>query len=487
MGRSSASDATWRLNAMEYLLRIFFSTGFFSAHMTSGAGESPFESLNLSGHARQCLEQMWHLRLADATERRRYQSRCTQDEQQHVLAHLCHARPLCDDAVSRIRNICSDDTRLTLDDKRHRRSRRATLEWAQGVDAVSRAEGTLALSVKIYVNARRVGKNHIDTFLGWDPERLYAEKLDVREAALLKEALDDVRATGLPRTVMVLTFLIYGQTHWPKQEYDGHITKIMLRPDGTALYEDHAMSTAERLENEDIRVWEHSGQYFVEPCAAGATGGKRKIEPRPDWARPDKAKRISSQNRWQVAVFEALRAHLVALGCDLVHEQLYSLQSFATPQCAVAMLFDQVVRVPDALRRRVCDIFCGHADCTPPRRKARGDDRSGNDVLMQLFESWLEKYHSNAFELAAEWRKANSLHVGALLSSGVCDICDQFDTPDLLLLCEEDSCPCAMHAFCGDASVDAPWRCQWHEKEKNALEKRGAEKGGAEKGVANSF
>lgn len=419
------------------------------------------ELLNLPGHTRALIVRLWSLRLRDAPGVRVFQSKFSQDEQQYFIARLTGAEPLSSSSIARMREVCASDRRLDLEDKQRRRCAKVGLDWAQGVDVIDRAQGTLALTIKFFIDARKVKKWGIDTVAGWDPEKLFAMPLDVREAALLQEVWNDVLSTRHPRTVLVLVFVIHGPTNWPKQEYDGHITKMVLRPDGTASYEDHAMSTAERLEDSDIGVWvDKKGRCYAEPSASSAK--RQKTVPRPDWAQPGTARRLTPQTRWQVVVYETLRAHLERLGCELVHNQLCSLQSFATPQCAVAMLFDLFVCVPDAARAAVCSAFRDHPDRTPPRRKADGDDRSGNDVLMQLFETYLQLEHQSTLRDATLWSKANSLEVGSLLSSGVCNVCDQIDSPESLLLCEHEMCPCAAHTFCADVSSDTPWRCPLH-------------------------
>ena len=86
-------------------------------------------------------------------------------------------------------------------------------------------------------------------------------------------------------------------------------------------------------------------------------------------------------------------------------------------------------------------------------------------LLLRLYECWLFRTHRAAFDDARRWREANSLRIGDLLSSGVCDVCDCFDTPSELLLCAEPNCARAMHRFC--CAQDAPpseddWRCPEH-------------------------
>ena len=111
----------------------------------------------------------------------------------------------------------------------------------------------------------------------------------------------------------------------------------------------------------------------------------------------------------------------------------------------------------------MCDAFLAHPDRKPPRLKASGDDRSGNDVMLQLFEAWLQAAHAGVFRDAAAWREINSLKVGDLRSSGVCDVCEQTDAPDALLLCDVADCPCAVHTFCCPrVSASEDWRCSAH-------------------------
>ena len=132
-----------------------------------------------------------------------------------------------------------------------------------------------------------------------------------------------------------------------------------------------------------------------------------------------------------------------------MHDQQTALQSYETAQCALAMLFDLHVRAPDVERQRVCDAFHAHPDRVAQKRGAKTlDDRSANHAMLSLYEAWLLRAHRTSFEAAREWREANSLRIGDLLSSGVCDVCDLFDTPASLLLCADESCPRAIHTFC---------------------------------------
>jgi hypothetical protein len=45
------------------------------------------------------------------------------------------------------------------------------------------------------------------------------------------------------------------------------------------------------------------------------------------------------------------------------------------------------------------------------------------------------------------------LEVGALLSSGVCNVCEQCETHGVLLLCDEEACLCAVYIFCAGSSA----------------------------------
>ena len=433
-------------------------------------------------HTTRCtLDAIWHCRIA-CSNSRTYQSRLTQDEQQFFIARLVPgcARALSSSSCAALRAVCASDStrRLAIDDKQHERCSKVTLEWAQGVDVLCRASGTLPLAIKLHIDARKCGRSNLNTVLGWDPSRVRVMDLDARERALLREAWRDVQQTGRERTVLVLIFISMGRTAWPHQEYDGHVTKIVLKPlrEGPSEYEDHAMAKSDRLEVAHRRAWARGGQVYIEPDprllrVEGANGpGKRKRSPasgstaRPEWACAEQATELVASNRWGVRVYELLAETLKAEGGELRHDQVYALQSFDTAQCAVAVLFDLFAAVPDGRRREVCAAFLAHPDRRPPRAKAGGDDRSGNDVMLQLFEAWLLSTHREVFAAAAAWRRENSLRIGDLRSSGVCDLCDQLDCPGELLLCEEPTCPCAVHTFCSGASMADEWRCASHHK-----------------------
>ena len=156
---------------------------------------------------------------------------------------------------------------------------------------------------------------------------------------------------------------------------------------------------------------------------------------------------------------------------EMRHEQRTSLQSYGAAQCALAMLFDLHVGIPDGERQRVCDTFRSHPDRVAQKVGKSVDDRSGNHTMLLLYEAWIWESHRSAFEAAREWKDANSLKVGDLLSSGVCDVCDLFDSPASLLLCAAEGCPRAKHTFCGvdcvsvscsDCRDEQDWRCPDH-------------------------
>ena len=87
--------------------------------------------------------------------------------------------------------------------------------------------------------------------------------------------------------------------------------------------------------------------------------------------------------------------------------------------------------------------------------------------MMHLYERWLWLTQRDVFEEASKWCIDNSLRVGDFLSAGCCNICDQFDSPGAIMLCEIDECPLAMHCFCNSPVYtidDMPdkWYCAMH-------------------------
>jgi len=166
---------------------------------------------------------------------------------------------------------------------------------------------------------------------------------------------------------------------------------------------------------------------------------------------------LSRAYLWPIRVFAEMQAEMGYLGVALVHDQVRALQSYGTNQCALAMLFDQHVQIPDALRQTVCDVFCQHPDPIPYKGGKCVYDRTGNNTLLHCYEAWLfENYRGrpNAGLAPGEFAQGRGPVV-----DGVCDVCDQFDSPDQLVLCENDMCPSAMHTFCG--KLPDEWLCEY--------------------------
>ena len=431
--------------------------------------------------ARRILSAVWSTRLASGRHRRRpFQSDLTQDEQQLVMQQLAPslAAPLSRAGQERLRRAAAGEAprRLALADKAALAVGRVGLRWAQGVDLLDRANGTLPTAIKMYVDARRCGGlKNFASFAGLDSAKVEALPLDARERALLDEVVREARSSGAPRTVLVLIFVLVGNTQWPHQGYEPHVTKLVVGlPGDTARYEDHAMSAAERRADEARFAWQRGRgrkprEVFVEPSAEAVREG-RKLARRPAWLASEAAEctRLRLSGRFPHRVLEVLTADLQAnYGVRLEHEQAHALQSFGTPQCALAMLFDLHVGVADGQRQRVCEAFRAHPDCERLTQcKARAaEKRWGHNTLLHLYEQWVHGAHRAAFAAARLWRDTNSLKIGDLLSSGVCDACDLFDSPGALLLCAEEGCPGAVHTFClaRPPQAGAPdWRCSRH-------------------------
>ena len=437
---------------------------------TMSSSCTPFTAVAWSAlqeEARVILSALWETRLG-AGHRCRFQSDLTQDEQQLIMrcvAPHC-AVPLSDEARQRLRHVSGSNPLLSVVDKCKLTPSKATLRWAQAVDLLDRADGTLPTSIKVHVDASAAcrGKaKQLESFAALDRSKVAIPPLDPRERALLSELVQDVSARGASRTVLVLIFIAVGKVHWPHQEYEPHITKLIILPDGTARYEDHAMSMAERQEGVERRAWLRGGgkrDVYIEP----RPGVKRPRAP-PDWctaSNPDLVE-LDVGNRWSIRVHDLLCLELRSLGVELRHEQRTSLQSYGAAQCALAMLFDLHLGIPDAERQRVCDTFRSHPDRVAQKVGKSVDDRSGNHTMLLLYEAWILESHRSAFDAAREWKDANSLKIGDLLSSGVCDVCDLFDSPANLLLCAVDGCACAMHTFCMSCECrDEDWKCQEH-------------------------
>ena len=98
--------------------------------------------------------------------------------------------------------------------------------------------------------------------------------------------------------------------------------------------------------------------------------------------------------------------------------QRTSLQSYGTSQCALAMVFDLHVGVPDAERQRVCDAFLGHPDRVPQKAAKAVDDRSGNHVMLSLYEVWLWQTHRSIFDAAQGSFVTADIHARDGLAAG---------------------------------------------------------------------
>ena len=91
--------------------------------------------------------------------------------------------------------------------------------------------------------------------------------LEPIERELLHQVVLESARTNTSITVLVLVYIVLGRIQWPHQEFDCHVTKMVIHPDGSALYEDHAMSQETRLLMSKNYLWykcdgKGRGEYF---------------------------------------------------------------------------------------------------------------------------------------------------------------------------------------------------------------------------------
>jgi hypothetical protein len=159
----------------------------------------------------------------------------------------------------------------------------------------------------------------------------------------------------------------------------------------------------------------------------------------------------------------------LSLQVALTHTQKFEYQSWNVSQCALAMLFDLHLNIPDENRKEICSIFTKHKCHIPQNTKLskKIEDKSGNNTMLHLYERWLYLNYREVFQEAEKWCIDNSLRIGEYVSAGCCFKCDQFDSPESIMLCEVESCPNALHYFCSTEPIfsnlpAAPWYCHDH-------------------------
>lgn len=412
---------------------------------------------------------------------RPYQAKLSQDQQQRLMAQLVPlvARRLQSgtqthpELVGSLRNVAKAEwpRRLALEDKARLRDSKATLWWAEGTDLVERATGELPVSIKLYVDAAGCGSmKQLEQVSGIDPDKVRMVPLDVRERALLKAAAES------DGCVLVLIFIQFssGPTNWRSKGYfTSHITRIDFKSGHSALYTDHAMSAPERIDFEHRSLFVNTKQkgqpVYSEPTTLPTAV---KARPRPPWASASMpgVKQYHYSNLWAVRVFHLLQEELQQLaGIELEHNHCFALQSWDESQCAVAMLFDLHIGIPDKLGPAVVEAFTEHRQIKRQKRRL-AEDKSANSTMLRLYEAWIASSHTHQFARCKEWADTNSLNVGDLQSCGVCDVCDQKDTPSCILLCAHEQCGRAMHCFCLEPPVPTPenypddhdWFCDLH-------------------------
>lgn len=267
----------------------------------------------LSNRCKSLLQTLWTITLDFKVEHqnkktrklyRSYQSDLSQDEQQKILWSMV---PELQYALSKqsqllLREKCIEIWSSSLHSK-------AYLQWIMSSDVMLRASGELPLSLKMIVDATGAARssknkqsfNKLCSPKALDTELVLLPSLEPLEKELLHQITLESRRTGSAITVLVLVYIVLGRTQWPYQEYDSHVTKIVIYPDGNAAYEDHAMNEETRVMMTKNYLWykcsgKSRGEYFYtnNQCKeSDATKGnenetlkKKKpiVSKRPDWA-----------------------------------------------------------------------------------------------------------------------------------------------------------------------------------------------------------
>ena len=442
-----------------------------------------WHTVGLSPRACTILQEVWDARIAAGSDRP-FQSKLSQDQQQRLMCLLVPgaARMLRlneqthQELVSSLRSVAKDERprRLSLEDKAELRDSKPSLWWAEGTDLVERATGELPVAIKLYVDATGCGSlKQLENVSGIDPDKLRVLPLDSRERALFKAAAASSQLDG-GGSLLVLIFILFsaGKCNWRTKNYfTSHVTRIEFGPGGTALYTDHGMSAQERQDFEQRSAFvderQRSRPVYSEPTSLPTAV---KARPRPQWACPGVpgVKQYHYCNLWPVGVFRSLQAELQkCAGVELQHSDRFALQSWDESQCAIAMLFDLHIGIANEHLTAVVGAFAQHpANKRQKRRLA--EDKSANSTMLRLYEAWLASRFSPQFALSKEWTRTNSLNVGDLQSCGVCDVCDQKDTPSCIILCAHEHCGRAVHCFCLEPPLAEPedypgdWYCDTH-------------------------
>jgi hypothetical protein len=83
-----------------------------------------------------------------------------------------------------------------------------------------------------------------------------------------------------------------------------------------------------------------------------------------------------------------------------------------------------------------------------------------------MYEKWLFFKYRDLFEEAKVYSETNSIIFDDEISFGVCRICNQGDSPELIMVCEESACIQYAHTFCVSSATtevdEEMWWCDEH-------------------------
>jgi hypothetical protein len=345
-----------------------------------------------------------------------------------------------------------------------------THEWFTSSSIISGMKGHQLGHVHIYVDysvlSRVVKRKDVSKILKLKDSELYSNEPTVSmtpcDRMLLGFFVDSVKTVEDSVVVPVCYFMKFSAATVKPLRYEKHCVKVVLRLDGggavVAHYTDQACCAGKRemLCNQTL---------YLSRCRPFIL--KRDNESsRPPWTFETNCTVLPMRNIFFCRCYDFLKAALLDCGVAQVQQtQMSELQPWKIEYCATSFLATMHLGIDDDEIARIKTLFGKHPNLAS--NKCRGEeDRSAQLTFLNMYEVWL--YYSNRalFEEAKVYSETNSITFDDEISFGVCRVCNQGDSPGVIMVCEVPECIEYAHTFCKFSSntdeVCEQWWCDAH-------------------------
>lgn len=346
-----------------------------------------------------------------------------------------------------------------------------SVQWRDYVAAIETIKSLGPIPFHFYADLSKMSKKPmrrasdlVNSVAELNPEAWRIDELHPIYRSMLQIVVAYVKQNKACKVVLLPVLTLLFKDSRDAEHNEKHLTKVVIQWNSklkkvTAEYEDLGYTAHQRVADFNGRVVQ----------------GKRRClsyyDIRDTVIAHDTGKTFSKEHRLSHRLYSAVKGALEAVDVpDMQHTQIETLQGWHRASCAIAIMFDLHFQIPDKYRHAILNNFRYHPDYAglyteinqnAYRNKVAIEDRTPQRLLMQLYDQWLAKTHPTWWTSAEAYALVNEITSLDHLSYGVCRICNQTDTPELMMLCENKSCPIAKHQSCGDVHVgDDDWFCE---------------------------